>query len=193
MPETDDAAIDGRLQAIRAKLGEAARRGLEPFGSHKHGFRIAPVVTESEVAAVESACGVTLPAEYRAFVTRVGDGGAGPAYGLLPLARGLMYDVDSTDPARLRAPFPYTEFHAEDFHDPVTRDELPRPGSLTVCDEGCYHRHFVVVTGPTRGRMWIDSTTSDGGFIPLGVGFLDWYERWLDNALAGGNGVWWLR
>jgi hypothetical protein len=28
--------------------------------------------------------------------------------------------------------------------------------------------------------------------VPLYVGFLDWYEKWLDNALAGGNGIWWM-
>jgi hypothetical protein len=32
----------------------------------------------------------------------------------------------------------------------------------------------------------------DGGYVPLEVGFLDWYERWLDNALAGGDGAWWM-
>ena len=33
---------------------------------------------------------------------------------------------------------------------------------------------------------------SDQGFFPLGVGFSDWYERWLDSTLAGGDGVWWM-
>jgi hypothetical protein len=28
--------------------------------------------------------------------------------------------------------------------------------------------------------------------VPLEVGFLDWYEKGLDNALAGGDGVWWM-
>ena len=193
MPQSKDTTIEGRIERIRLKLSEAARRGRSPFGSAKHGFRLAPAAGEPDVSLLESSCGVTLPPEYRAFITRVGDGGAGPAYGLLPLRRAMDYDVGSSDPGRLRAPFPWTEFYdALDLHDPVTLDGLPRPGSLTVCDEGCYHRHFIVVTGPARGQMWIDSTTSDGGFIPLRVGFLDWYERWLDDALAGGKGTWWL-
>jgi hypothetical protein len=40
--------------------------------------------------------------------------------------------------------------------------------------------------------MWLDATVSDGGYVPLDVCFLDWYEKWLDNALAGGDGVWWM-
>jgi hypothetical protein len=41
--------------------------------------------------------------------------------------------------------------------------------------------------------MWLDSTVSDGPYAPLGVGFFDWYELWLDDVLAGGSGTWWLR
>jgi hypothetical protein len=48
------------------------------------------------------------------------------------------------------------------------------------------------VTGPARGQMWMDGRCSDQGFFPLGVRFLDWYERWLDSTLAGGGGVWWM-
>jgi hypothetical protein len=40
--------------------------------------------------------------------------------------------------------------------------------------------------------MWLDATVSDGGYVPLCNGFLDWSERWLDSALAGGDGTWWL-
>jgi len=40
--------------------------------------------------------------------------------------------------------------------------------------------------------MWMDATVSDNGYLPLEVGFLDWYEKWLDNAPVGGDGVWWL-
>jgi hypothetical protein len=40
--------------------------------------------------------------------------------------------------------------------------------------------------------MWLDATVSDGGYVPLNVDFLEWYEKWLDNALAGGDGVWWM-
>lgn len=31
--------------------------------------------------------------------------------------------------------------------------------------------------------MWLDSTTSDQGYIPLRLPFLDWYELWLDETL----------
>src|SRR4051794_21291771 len=106
-----DPAIDDRLHRIRAKLDEVVRCRLTPFGSEKHGFRLGPVAKESDVVAVERSCGVTLPADYRTFIMQLGDGGTGPAYGLLTLTKGLDYDVESKDPTRLRTPFPYTTLH----------------------------------------------------------------------------------
>jgi len=52
--------------------------------------------------------------------------------------------------------------------------------------------HILVVAGPTRGTMWIESECNDGGYLPLRVDFLTWYERWLDGVLAGGDGIWWI-
>jgi hypothetical protein len=50
-----------------------------------HRFRTHPTLTEAEVQAFEVAHQITLPAEYRGFLTRVGNGGAGPYYGLFKL------------------------------------------------------------------------------------------------------------
>jgi hypothetical protein len=64
-------------------------------------------------------------------------------------------------------------------------------GTLVLCHEGCGILHLLVVTGPTRGQMWVDDRCNEQGLFPLEVGFFDWYERWLDSTQAGGNGVWW--
>jgi len=64
-------------------------------------------------------------------------------------------------------------------------------GTLTLCHEGCCYEHFLVVTGPGRGQMWLNGRAGDFGFSPMGVDFLGWYERWLDSTLAGGDGIWW--
>jgi hypothetical protein len=74
----------------------------------------------------------------------------------------------------------------------VARKLRETTGTLVLCHEGCGYLHFLVVSGPARGQMWRDGTVSDGGYLPLDVGFLEWYERWLDSALAGGDGVWWM-
>src|ERR1017187_6620631 len=76
-----------RLAGIGVKLGEARSRGPECFGPHSHGFVLRPPVPEAASTRFEEEDGVLLPEGYRAFLTRLGNGGAGPYYGLLPLER----------------------------------------------------------------------------------------------------------
>jgi hypothetical protein len=186
-----------RVDAMGRKLRGAAENGLRPFGVEDHGFRIAPPVAEEQVLAFERSHQVELPAGYRAFITRVGSGGAGPAYGMFPFERAIG-PGGAGDFFAL--PFPHAAaFNPVDlFERPPARDEpVPRwrydtQGTLVLCDEGCGYLHFLVITGAARGQMWLDGRVSDVGFVPLGVDFLDWYERWLDHMLAGGSGVWWL-
>src|SRR5438552_14698202 len=55
------------------------------FGESAHPYRLHPVLTEAEVLAFQAAHGIRLPDDYREFITRVGNGGAGPYYGLFKL------------------------------------------------------------------------------------------------------------
>ncbi|MEU8789589.1 SMI1/KNR4 family protein [Streptomyces sp. NPDC048643] len=69
------------------RLGE--RPGAEKvFGARGHGFRLAPVMVEEQLRALEADLGGGLPAQYRSFLLRVGAGGAGPDYGLMAPASG---------------------------------------------------------------------------------------------------------
>jgi hypothetical protein len=54
------------------------------FGAKAHEFKLHPPIALSKLAAFESAHGIQLPADYRHFVTTIGNGGAGPYYGLFP-------------------------------------------------------------------------------------------------------------
>jgi hypothetical protein len=70
-----------------ARLREHPRRH-DVFGSDGHGFALAPPLTVAELAELETWLGVSLPGDYRNFLTEVGAGGAGPFYGLFPIRRG---------------------------------------------------------------------------------------------------------
>lgn len=203
-------STDAALERIADKLRQAREKELQPFGFAGHGMRSEPPLSPEALSAVEARVGVELPEEYRGFVTRIGDGGAGPGYGILPLEAALRESEIEVDPGVLRAPFPHAGYY-NPYKDPEVlaawnhmdaenaseeEEDLyaarERSGTLVLSDEGCGHLHFLVVTGPARGTMWIDSRGSDQGFIPLHVTFLEWYERWLDDVLAGGRGSWWL-
>ncbi|QKW20918.1 SMI1/KNR4 family protein [Kitasatospora sp. NA04385] len=76
---TNWTGVRARVTALRPHRGRA-------FGSGRHGFALADPLTESQLRDAERYLGVTLPAEYRTFLAEVGAGGAGPDYGLFPLA-----------------------------------------------------------------------------------------------------------
>jgi hypothetical protein len=206
-----DPALEQRLNRIAAKLLAVLRAERHPFGSHEHGFRFAPPLAEEQVAAFEKRYGIELPDDYRAFITRIANGGAGPAYGMYTLEEAHQKERRELVPDDfLRTPFlhaqaydPNNDPEVAAFFARIDRGEIPAleeyrhdlyetAGTLALCHEGCGYLHLLIVTGPARGQMWLDGRCSDQGFFPLGVGFLDWYEKWLNSTLNGNSGVWWL-
>ncbi len=64
-------------------------RGCLRFGAAHHRYEFAAPLDEDAVSACEVALAVRLPADYRAFVREVAASGAGPGYGLVPIAQIL--------------------------------------------------------------------------------------------------------
>ncbi|WP_437763851.1 HEAT repeat domain-containing protein [Sorangium sp. So ce281] len=185
-----------RLDGIVAKLTAVRERGLSCFGSDAHRFELKPPATEAEVAAFEAARRARLPEDYRAFLLHVGHGGAGPFYGLLTLAQCDEARYEAIDDLDAACPLhPDTLPPGEDWLDvllPGEDEAMDRAlrGTLSLGMQGCSYFSQLVVTGPARGRVvYIDL---DGGrpYFPENEGFLDWYERWLDELLAGYDFHW---
>ncbi|MFM7405668.1 MAG: SMI1/KNR4 family protein [Cuspidothrix sp.] len=59
------------------------------FGSQKHKYYLNPCLTAAEIIAFEQRHQITLPEDYRNFLMYVGNGGAGPHYGLFPLEHSV--------------------------------------------------------------------------------------------------------
>lgn len=55
------------------------------FAAKSHWYDLNPPLSKEEVAQVEAKHGCRFPDEYRRFITEIGNGGAGPAYGVFPL------------------------------------------------------------------------------------------------------------
>src|SRR3954470_24722266 len=70
-------------------LGDLDRRDprRRVFGAAAHQYQLNLPLSFSMVQAFAERHGVSLPEDYRRFVTEIGNGGAGPYYGLFPFGQ----------------------------------------------------------------------------------------------------------
>jgi len=209
-------SFNQQITRISKKLARVVKyKPSKVFGAEGHGFSYWKPLSISDLEEFEAKYEITLPGGYRAFITQVANGGAGPAYGMFSLYRALKCRLSEIPTKKvipddiLKVPFKHTSAYNPDEDDEViaifeqadtgeiTEEELDNyelystAGTLTLCHEGCGCLHRLVVSGPTRGQMWLDGTSSEQGYHPLNVSFLEWYEKWLDDVIAGNSGIWW--
>lgn len=75
------------IRAVVARL-RAAASARSIFGASGHGFELNGPISERELVGWERGHGIELPADYRAYLSELGNGGAGPYYGSFPLGCG---------------------------------------------------------------------------------------------------------
>jgi hypothetical protein len=183
------------------------------FGEDSHGYVMHAPLLEEDVAAFESEHGVRLPDDYRQFLTRVGNGGAGPYYGLFRLGKmddGFDYGPWGDFVGRLSSPFPHTNACNDlsgkpDDQAAMDSDEYDAlieafdqkyynsrqvDGAIPICHLGCALRQWLVISGPEAGNVWCDDRADHKGLHPLQTpgrvrtNFIEWYRDWLDEVLS---------
>lgn len=78
-------------QQIRQKIELLKQKdqSFKIFGAKEHQYLLNPCLTETEIQNFEQQYHVTLPDDYRDFLCYVGNGGAGPMYGLFSLEESI--------------------------------------------------------------------------------------------------------
>jgi len=71
------------------------------FGSEKHRYNFRPRLSEKDIRLFEKTNRIHLPDDYRWFLLKLGNGGAGPDYGIETIK-------DAAFERELSIPFPYT-------------------------------------------------------------------------------------
>jgi hypothetical protein len=176
------------------------------FGSDTHRYKFNPCLTKDTLLSFEKSFGLILPADYKSFLTQIGNGGSGPAYGLLPLL-GWNIELKINDNNFLSKDFPHidkwnvTKGFDTDNEDYTETEEFQNweeeyfsskhiTGSLRICHYGCAIYYLLVVTGNSTGQIWVDDRANDCGIYPAisksagkRLTFLEWYNEWLTESL----------
>ncbi len=170
------------------------------FFGWSHRYKMEAPIDEAELAEFESRYGINLPKDYRAFLTELGNGGAGPYYGIYPLAELEEDQVPLEVLNALKKPFrlsgPWNGGRdvpqpANDRYSPDASyygDDIMQ-GALPIATQGCALDYWMVVTGDNPGEIWLDSRTDGEGIAPvttaqgLRLTFGPWYMLWLCEAV----------
>ena len=193
MPEPFDKPNITRL------LSELERkdRHRSVFGSLVHDYKLNPPIPVSTIEEFEARHGVRLPDDYRYFISEIGNGGAGPYYGLFPFGQqddGLSWEQGDLV-GDVSQPFPHVEawnlpvsfWDQEPDIPPGTPleeqsrlveewDEVEQEhyfnseimdGAIPICHLGCGLWQWLVVSGEQRGFIWSDYRADHRGIFPL--------------------------
>lgn len=105
-----------QIKRIKEKISQLDKldQDLEVFGADTHEYILNPVLSEKEVTQFEKEHQISLPKDYVAFITQVGNGGVGPFYGLQTLAEAsvneeVMMITGEDTSSLLQKAFPHTQ------------------------------------------------------------------------------------
>lgn len=180
--------------------------GLELFGAGTHRYKFNPPLKPEEVAAFEASHELRLPEDYRDFILNVGNGGAGPCYGIYPLRPegSIHHGMGNHNRIDLSVPFRHVGSWDADWLSQIDWDAGERPddrrmeeyldtrhiaGSLCICHQGCSDFWLLVVKGNEWGHIWMDGRGNFSGIFPESgaqgerLSFSRWYLNWLDDYL----------
>ena len=176
-----------RIQDSLKRL-HAARPDI--FGADEHRFLLNPTMPEAQAASFESEHNVQLPDEYRHFLTAIGNGGAGPFYGVFPFGlvdagfgRTSWIDHEGVV-GKLSEPFSPAD-KTTAWTKPDHLNPLPLNGAIPICHIGCGLRIWLVIAGEKAGHLWYDGRAEHSGVTALSnadgspTTFAMWYEDWL--------------
>ncbi|UQZ34116.1 hypothetical protein C2I18_11605 [Paenibacillus sp. PK3_47] len=191
---------------IKSKLIQAKQKdaGFSVFGASSHQYRVKEKLAAQELADWQTRHQITLPEPYMQFLTEIGNGGAGPYYGIYSFGKAASF----TEPEALHAkavlhpgmapeewngllgPMIGDEDISDEEYDKVRNKVLG--GMLCIGTQGCEYEMYLVVKGEHKGRVVYTSDFHPDHpfFFVYEESFLDWYERWLDEIILGHNIVW---
>lgn len=191
---------EAQINRIRQKLDEVHSRNLgNEFGINHHHNKLNPPLSEEVILDFEQTHKIRLPECYRAFLRYLGNGGAGPIYGIYPLEKwhydieDFCYDEDGDEPSipddYLSLPCPLYPYipESQTWQEEFGGITKSFQGTLSLGTRGCSDVTLLIVSGKYTGKV-VYANVEHESVIPYlspEPDFLAWYERWLDQLLQG--------
>lgn len=179
---------------------------FEIFGASTHRYRLNPPIRASFVRRAEEKYGFVLPEDYFRFITEVGDGGAGPDYGIKPFVNMLMEGKSPRSEkfreaylyslAKLFVPRQMMPDEVEDYaiatieaykrnpdryfvYEKMDENDLcGTDGFYILGTHGCQWDFGLVLSGEKRGQVF--DTDNEGAYGFISGSFDEFYQNWLD-------------
>lgn len=192
----------------------AVDKKYELFGADTHKYKLNPPIEASFVRTIEEKYGFILPEDYFQFITEVGDGGAGPDYGIQSFTELLTEGVDSYSKryweeyryslAKPFVPRPMVAEEVEEFAIATKEAYERNPAKYFICEEdletrfcdtdgfftlgthGCQWDFGLIITGEKRGQVF--DTDNEGAYGFVANSFTEFYQKWL-NRLSDTEGL----
>jgi hypothetical protein len=205
-----------QVERIKIKLNLAKNTDsfFEVFGADSHKYRLDSPIDIKEVETFEKKYNISLPEEYKIFLTQIGNGGyehksqvgnsgAGPNYGIYKLGDKHQFCMGNSANPTLeyltKEPFFNSkttkeewEKISENMSENITDDEYDKEfervysGILTISACGCAGYTGIMLSGENKGRIvYIYDELEYCPQFAQEANFLDWYENWLDLIIVG--------
>lgn len=191
------------------------------FGAKSHLYQIGKPITLEEIAIKEQIFNISLPEDFKLFLTTIGNGGisskhtaAAPYYGLYSLINLDFSELLPNPEIYLSQPTLFTQSPTQEEWENLKTTLLKNIGRITteeyngyydinnflyqgllpISTQGCAYYTALILNGMHRGRViYVDIDNFNPPLLVYENNFLDWYERWLDESIAGYNIGWFGR
>jgi hypothetical protein len=144
------------LNKIKQKLllAKEADQNYQVFGSDHHQYQVNKPIRKKEIDKFQQANNIKLPEEFYLFLTEVGNGGAGPYYGIykLPTDRSLFH---LSQPCKLKPNMTDEEWETliDENGGNADVEETIFTGMLSIGTQGCSYETMLVLNGSYRGQV----------------------------------------
>jgi len=165
------------------------------FGASKHKYKLNPPASMDEIRALEVELNITFPEEFVYFYTRIGNGGAGPYYGLYSveeIKRNCEGKQDDNIQPLIDSNLSYATWYKlmkqmeadDDAYDEIYQQVCS--GAVIIGTQGCTFDNLLMFKGSEAGKIVYIDWNLDGEYPPVltGTSFLEWYVNFYEDIIA---------